>query len=124
MGGVGFVGGFGVIGVVGIIIVFTVARIIAVVWVDGSCWVSSVANGHGVFLCEVFWVNVVSVGNHGLVGHLLLGCVVDGVVPVEAQVVDGKTVSDHSGKELVVDDIAQHVGIGVDEVLEDLQVCL
>ena len=114
LGGVGFVGGFGVIGAVGIIIVSIVAIIIAVVGVDRSCWVSSVANGHGVFLGEVFGVNIVSVGNHGLVGYLLLRCIVDGVVPVEAESVDGESVADHSGKELVVDDIAEHVGVGVD----------
>ena len=66
----------------------------------------------------------VPVGNHGLVGYLLVRCIGDGVDPVEAQSGNGEAMADHSWKELVVDDIAEHVGVGVDDVMEDLEVGL
>lgn len=90
----------------------------------GCGGVASFAYWHAVFVGEVGGVDFVAVGDHGLVCYLLLWGVVDGVVPLEAQALDRESVFDHARKELVVDDVAEHGAVAVDQVLEDFEVSL
>ena len=78
---------------------------------------------HTVFLCKVGRVHFVAVGNHGLVCHLLLRCVIDGIIPFEAQSLDWEAVLYHAWDKLVVHDVAQHGAVAFNQVLEHLEVC-
>ena len=98
--------------------------------VGGACggygWRSgaTLAYGHAVLLLEVGRIDLEIVEEHRFVGHLLFGCVVGGVVPAEAGAGDGEPVAGHSRDKLVVDHVADKVAVGLDEILEDLQVGL
>lgn len=99
--------------------------IIVVVAVSGhGLRIAPFAYRHVVFLGKVGWIDVVAVGDHGFVFDLLLWCVVDSVVPLEVQSLDREAVFGHARYELIVDDVAQHGAVAVDEVLEDLEVSL
>lgn len=69
-----------------------------------ECWgFASFADGHAVFVGEVGRLDVVAVGHHRLVGHLLLGCVVLCVVPLEGEAADWEAVPEHAREELGVE---------------------
>ena len=89
---------------------------------ENWCLLSSLAHRHVVFLLEVSRVHLIVVQYELLVCHLLLGRVVDAVVPFEVYSLEREVVFNHSRQELVVDHIPQHVAVLLDEALEDLQV--
>ena len=86
---------------IGVIGIFGVVRC----WENGLC-ISSFADGHVVFFCEICGIDLVVVEYELFVLRLLLGCIVHAVVPFEGDAPERESVAYHSRNELVVDHIA------------------
>ena len=113
------------VGVLGLLRVFWGLRVIRViVGVIRLPLAVSLAHRYAVFIFKVRAIHLEVVEDHFFVGLLLLWRVVDGIIPVESQILDRKAKLHHPGQQLAVDDVTQFVGIFLDQVLEYLEVCL